>query len=430
MESKAGAKNKTSGLSKIFKKFWPFCVFLTFFKFGGGLHYSVLAPLGEKMFPLWVVGLLIGSTALIQLFLDVPAGYLLDKFGYRKFLKITTLIFLIASLILFFGLSKSIFLLTLLISTFGWLFFGPGVNAYTIIQSTSSFVGRFTSAKEVFSSIGIVLSSVLVVFIVNLDVKIIGLILLIIFFVAYVAISLSPKDKENSHFDKNFRESIKTEENILKKIFLTKAYKTIIRLKPASLLMISVGFSAAVFYSIIWFVVPILIAHSAKNGILGLGLGIFDFSVVILGFFLGRLVDSFDKKILILVGLAIFSICGMFLGLNFGFLFLFLGFLATAGDELAGLSLWAWLYNLNKKHESYGLISGSISLFEDLGWSIGPIIAGFGYNIIGPMATIGLGGFLIFINLVIFYFYIKHPMPEFIKSSFLPNKPGRSRHRQ
>ena len=63
------------------KKFIPFWLFLTFFKFAGGLHYTMLSPLGEKLFPLWLVGLMIGISAFLQLLLDIPAGYVLDKYG-------------------------------------------------------------------------------------------------------------------------------------------------------------------------------------------------------------------------------------------------------------------------------------------------------------------------------------------------------------
>lgn len=400
---------KINGFKNRLRKFMPFWFFLTFFKFGGGLHYTMLAPIGEKLFPVWFVGIMIGISAFAQLLLDIPAGYLLDKYGYRRLLKITTFLFIISAACFLLGFSKTAFLLSLIVSTFGWLFFGPGINAYVINQSPAESVGKFISTKDVFASVGIVLASALIPLAVTFDIKILGIILLSIFTVAFILISFAPKEKEIHHQE--------TAHPILhkgrtKKNFLVEAYRAIIRLRPASIMLLSVGLSASTFYGIIWFVVPLLIAHEAHNGVLGIGLGVFDFSVVILGSILGKIVDSFNKKALILLGLVVFSMAGIFLGFNFGLPFILLGFLATSGEELTGLSLWAWLYKIDKKHESYGLISGTISLFEDLGWTIGPILAGILYGIVGPTWTIAIGGLIVFCNLVIFLLVVKSPMSE------------------
>lgn len=408
-----------------FKKFLPFWLFLTFFKFGGGLHYTMLAPIGEKLFPVWLVGLMVGISAFGQLLLDVPAGYLLDKYGYRKLLKLTTLLFIIASAFFMLGLSKTAFILSLFVSTFGWLFFGPGISAYTMNQASKEAVGRFISTRDVFASAGIVLSGLMIPFVINYNIKIVGIILCAIFVITYIFICLSPKEKEVQIKE---HEDLAIHKHKTKKNFLVEAYKAIVRLRPASIMLMTVSLSASTFYGIIWFVVPLLIAHEVNSGVLGLGLGIFDFSVVILGFTLGKIVDSFNKKSLILLGLIIFSITGILLGFNFGILFLLLGFLATAGDELSGLALWSWLYKIDKKHESYGLISGTISLFEDLGWTIGPILAGILYGIIGPTWTIVVGGMIISCNLILFLFVVKNPIPEELKLA-LPLKPQRRRYK-
>ncbi len=113
----------------IFWRFLPFWIFLIFFKFGGGLHFSVLSPLGEQLLPLWIVGLLIGSGAFVQLLLDVPAGYWLDRYGYLNLLKFTTVMFLVATICFMLGLTRTTYVLSLVMSTFGWLFFNPGINA-------------------------------------------------------------------------------------------------------------------------------------------------------------------------------------------------------------------------------------------------------------------------------------------------------------
>jgi len=410
-------------ISSILKKFFPFFIFLTLFKFAGGLQFTMLAPLGAKLFPLWMVGLLIGANGLLQLVLDIPAGYILDRFGYKKMMLITTFFFIIATASLLFGLNAFTYLFTVFGSTFGWLFFGSGANAYIINQAEEKSVGRFESAKDVFASFGIVLSSALVIFAVAFSSKVLGYTLIGIFVAAFLVLLVAPGDRQ---VPKEHRTASKKYQHFHKSV-IKQSYDTIMRLRPASLLLVCSSFSASTFYAIIWFVVPLLIANAVHNGVLGIGLGIFDFSVVVLGFLLGKIVDSFEKKRLILIGLLIFSIAGILLGMNFGFLFLLLGFIATTGDELTGLSLWAWLYNIDTKHESYGLISGIIGLFDDLGWTVGPIIAGVLYSWIGPAWAIAVGGMLISINIAIFFFVVKDPLPESLIS--VPRKPHRYRHK-
>ncbi|MEJ0001593.1 MAG: MFS transporter [bacterium] len=367
-----------------------------------------MSPFGERLFPLWLVGLMIGLAALCQLLLDIPAGYMLDRYGYRRMLKATTLFFMAAVVCLLFGLSKISFVLSLVASIFGWLFFGPGISAYSVNQSAKGSVSMFLSSRDVFASVGIVLASVVVPFIVLLDVRLIAVLMLIIFLGAYILISIAPK--ENPINTGRVIHLAEHNPYRLKKNFLSNAYREVMRLRPASLMLLSLSLSAATFYGIVWFVVPLLIAHQAESGLLGVGLSIFDFSVVVLGFVLGKMVDMFNKKLLVFSGLLVFSIAAICIGFNFGPLFLLLGFLATAGDELSGLSLWSWLYGIDKKHENYGLVSGTISLFEDFGWTLGPILGGILYGIVGPTWTIVVGGIIILSNLIIFACISKKPI--------------------
>jgi MFS family permease len=90
-------------MHKIFFKFIPFWIFLILFKFGAGLHYVLMPVFGERVFPVWVVGLLIGGASLIQMLCDVPAGKLLDRYGYRRLLIVTTTAFIVAAIALLSG---------------------------------------------------------------------------------------------------------------------------------------------------------------------------------------------------------------------------------------------------------------------------------------------------------------------------------------
>ncbi len=154
----------------------------------------MLSPLGERLMPLWIVGLLIGGGSLLQLALDVPAGYLLDKYGYRFLLKVTTLLFLGATLCFYFGLTQMTFVLSIFIATFGWLFFNPGIDAYVLSQAPNKNTGRFMSYRDIFSALGVVVSGACLPFVLFMQSKEIGLFLSCFFVIAFVVLSFSPKD--------------------------------------------------------------------------------------------------------------------------------------------------------------------------------------------------------------------------------------------
>ncbi len=398
-----------SSFRSIMLKLSPFWLFLILFKLAAGLHYTLLSPLGSQVFPVWVVGLLIGGSAFIQLCLDVPSGYLTDKFGYKKMLAVTTVFFIAAAACFLFGLTKTTYLISLLISILGWQFFSPGINAYVLGQASDKTVGKLISAKEVFASIGIVLASIVVTFAVSWTPKAIAGALILVFMATLFAILAAPRDAQ---------QTIDAPKTHGKKVHLSFWKESIVamrKLKPASYLIMITSFTASTFYAIIWFVIPLLIADQVKNGVLGLGLGIFDFSVVILGFFIGHIVDSFNKKLLILVGMIVFAVAGILLGSNFGFMFLLLGFIATAGDELAELSLWAWLYSIDTDKNHYGLITGMTEVWSDLGWTVGPIIAGILYSTVGAGWSIAVGGIIILTNIVVYIIMLGHPLPAIWK---------------
>jgi MFS family permease len=394
-----------SSFKKTLFKLSPFWLFLILFKLAAGLHYTLLAPLGAQVFPVWLVGFLIGGAAFIQLCLDVPSGYLTDKFGYKRMLVITTLFFIAASICFLFGLTQITYLASLIISILGWQFFSPGINAYVLGQADGKTVGKLISAKEVFASIGIVLSSIVIIFAVSWTPMAIGGALILVFTATLFAILAAPKDATQV-IDAPKTHGRKTHPGFWKESIVAMR-----RLKPASYLIMITSFTASTFYAIIWFVIPLLIADQVKNGVLGLGLGIFDFSVVILGFFLGHIVDSFNKKMLILIGMITFAVAGILLGSNFGFVFLLLGFIATAGDELSELSLWAWLYSIDTDKNHYGLITGMTEVWSDLGWTVGPILAGILYSTVGPGWAIAVGGIIILANIVVYIIMLGHPLP-------------------
>lgn len=192
-------------MKKSFLRFLPFWIFLILFKFAACIHFNLMSPYGETIFPLWFVGLVIGGASLVQLILDVPAGLILDKYGYRKFLIITTILFMVAASFLIFGLNRVTYLITLFTASFGWLFFGPGVNAYVLTHASKDNVGRFLSLRDIFESVGVVLSSVLLVLTLSIPTEFVGILIIVIFVLSLVVLFLSPKDIENVNTEKKFQ---------------------------------------------------------------------------------------------------------------------------------------------------------------------------------------------------------------------------------
>ncbi|MFA6095804.1 MAG: MFS transporter [Candidatus Paceibacterota bacterium] len=409
----------------IFWKFLPFWIFLAFFRFGAVMHYSLISPLGEKFLPLWLVGILMGSGSVIQLLLDVPAGHILDRYGYKRFLIVAAAIFSLAAVCFMFGLTQTTYLISIFIATFGWLFFGPGVNAYVLSHAPRHEAGKFISFRDVFSSVGVVLSSAVLPFVLILSPERMGYVLFAILFVALVLIILSPRDTESVH--KEIK--ISTHHHYIKRHQPLSSLRAIKRLNPASGLLLLLNLSGSVFYGIVWFVVPLVIVHEANSGLLSLGLGIFDFAVVVMGFFLGNLADRMNRRTMVLIGLLVFSFSGMLVGWSFSWMFLIFGFLATSGDEAAGLSLWAWLHSLDREHDSDGAISGVINLFQDFGWAIGPMIAGVAYGAVGPSWTILIGAVPIFIMWIVCQFAMKDHASHSVVLVDTPRKPHKARHR-
>ncbi len=410
---------------KLLFSFFFFWLFLLLFKFGAGLHFVLLSPLGERLMPLWAIGLVMSIASILQLVLDIPAGNLLDRFGYKRILVIATVISVIGAALLFFNFTIFSFLLSIFLMTIGWLFFGPGKNAYSLSHATKKESTKFMAYRDIFTSAGIVLSCILLPFLVNASNKLISVALSLILVFACIAIFFSPKDSkiigvvhgphERTHAQRR---------HVFKNILLTLK-----NLNPASSLLILLELSGAIFYGVVWFIVPLMIAASpADAGLLGIGLSMFDFSIIVVGSFICAFVEKSDKKLMIFFGLLLFAVAGMLVGFSIGLLFLVMAFLATTGDEIASIPLWAWLHQLDKKHNKDGLISGTINLFEDLGWAIGPLLAGIIYPIFGAQLSIFVGAIPLLLLLFIYYFIVRKHVIS-ISLFEVPKKPHKHRHK-
>ncbi|MDD5099280.1 MAG: MFS transporter, partial [Candidatus Colwellbacteria bacterium] len=139
----------------------PFWLFILLFKFGGVMHFTPLAPLGERMFDTWIVGFLIGGASFLQLLLDVPAGLLLDRFGYIRMIRAGTFVFIISCLLLVFVPGPVGFVLSLFLASFGWVFYAPGINAYLLSTAPKEHAEKFMALRDVFDASGVFLSAMI-----------------------------------------------------------------------------------------------------------------------------------------------------------------------------------------------------------------------------------------------------------------------------
>lgn len=373
----------------------PLWLYVALFKSGASLYYTALSPLGERVLPIWVVGVLVGGSSLLQLVLDVPAGFLLDKYGYKPFLKFACFAIGIGGLLLgAFGLNLWVYLVLIVMSGFGWLFFGPGVDAYLLATAPKALAGRYMGMRSSASSLGVVVAMGYFALLVNQPDRWMGWTILSGMVAAFIAVSFLKPEPASVHQEKK----LETHHYYVRRVFLRETLAAIKQLNPASGMLAFSGFAGATFYGIMWLVFPLYIASLSHPGALSFGLSIFDGAVVVCGGLIGRIADTHRKTLAVFCGLLLFATASMLLGFHLNVWFLVFGFLATAGDELAGVSLWAWMNRLNRSHAHNGVIASVVTFFEDLGWVVGPAIGGIFYELWGITWTIVAGSAILFLS--------------------------------
>jgi MFS family permease len=295
------------------------------------------------------------------------------------------------------GLTPTTYILTLIFSILGWLFYGPGANAYVLASAPKVSAGKYLGFFNSVASAGIVLSSITLAFVISWNARSIGFLLGGLLIAAFIAIRATPSPQHSVHAERK----VKRHTYYVRRHFVWDLFKKIRTLNPASTLLMLQGFSGSLLYAAVWFVIPLVIASGQYQGLWGISLSVFDLAIVVLGSYLGRLADRSDHKRMVFYGLLLFSLAATILGFNLNAWFLLLGFLATAGDEMSSVSLWAWLDRLDEKHGDEGLINGAVMFFQDLAWTIGPIMAGFLYAQVGPAWTITAAALPIFVAWVV-----------------------------
>jgi MFS family permease len=321
-------------------------VYIFVFKVGAVIYLASLPVLGERVLPLWIVGLLVGAASFVQLMGDVPAGFLLDRFGYVRLLRLACLCLALGGFLLWiFGFSLWIFLVLIVISGIGWLFFSPGVDAYVVTSAPSEQVGRAMGLRRVMSSLGAVAGTACFTLLLPFSPRMIGLVIGSILLLALVIAFRVKKERTTRHS----HIKLEAKHYYIRRTFLIDIWNSLNKLRPASGLLAFSRFAAGTFYSSMWFVFPLLLKTLADQGPLEYGLGIFDAGTIICGGIAGKLADTKNKTFTILAGLIIFASFSMILGFHLSIWFLLFGFLAALGDELSAVSLWAWLSDLHRE---------------------------------------------------------------------------------
>ncbi len=405
----------------------PLWLYIVLFKSGGSLYYTSLPTLGETVLPLWVVGLLIGAASLLQLILDVPAGLCLDRYGYVRLLRLNSFLLSLGGVVLFFfGLQTWTYLIFVFMSGLGWLFFGPGVDAYALMMSPKGHAGRFMSIRRLMSSLGTTIAALLFTVLLPFPTETL----------AFVIMALLLLDTGVSFFLKQERTSVHAEQKIethhyyVRRQLLKDIISAIRRLNPASGMLAFSGFAAATFYGIVWFALPLYLTDLVDAGPLQFGLAIFDLTVIVCGSFIGRLADTKYKRLYVFLGLCLFAVFSTLTGHFLNGWFLVFGFIASVGDELSCVSLWAWMNHLNRDHAHDGLVASVIAFFQDLGWIIGPVVAGFAYVRLGPSWTICLGASFVVLGWVISAIVLRRHISSIFHSPLpLSQRPNRYTHK-
>lgn len=317
------------------------------------------------------------------------------------------------------------FILSVAFSVIGWLFFAPGANAYVLSYAERETSGRFIALRDTFYSVGVVLASVILPIVLLYTPFVMGGFLAALLLLAAIALVMSPPDRPADHTV----HVLPAQHYHIHRTSLLKSLGAIKRLNPASGMLCGYSFAGSIFYGAIWFVVPLVIALQPHEQLLGLGLGIFDLAVVVLGVMIGNIVDRGNKRLLVFYGLLTFALMALLIGASLGPLFLLFGFLATAGDETAGLSLWSWLHTLDREHAHDGAVAGFVSFSEDFGYAIGPVIAGFTYAALGPGWALAVCAVPLGIAWIIYALYAR-PKAIFPASLMgIPRMPLRHRHK-
>lgn len=351
--------------------FLPFWFYIVLFKFGAGIHYSMLAILGSKILPLWAVGICVSFASLIELMCDIPAGFMLERYGYTKMLRITTLCFVVAAAALIIDLTPLTYFISLVFGAFGWLFFTPGINAYLLAHGPVSVIGRLMGLLRASEGVGITLSVIGLPFFVRLPVPAVGLVILYPLIGALAALTIG----QRAHVPTLLPAHIRARRHVARsgRKAIIRAFRNV---HPAGTALGLYTIFAAIMYGFIWFVFPLRISEGIATNVMSASMAALEFAIVVAGLTVARFADTKRKKVIILTTLMVLAVLGTLLGLTTHPVLIALCFCISLFDELLCTTLWSWIDLLaTRNRQPYGIVTGVMNFLGDLGWTIGPVVA-------------------------------------------------------
>ncbi len=381
--------------------FLPFWFYVLLYKFGAGIHYSMIAVLGAQVLPLWAVGLAMALASGIQLVLDIPAGFLLERYGYIRMLRITTLCFVAAAGALLLGLTPATYLLSVGLSAFGWLFFTPGIEAYLMAHGPVPIIGRLFGLQRAMEGAGIVLALLGLPYFVELSPRVIGLVMLYPILGALAALAIGERSRLPTFLPKTTRAKRHAAQAGWQE--LCAAFR---RLHPVGTALGLYTLAVATFYGTVWFVLPLLIDDGVASDVLSAGMTMLEFAVIISGMTIARFADSSKKKTASVCGMALVVVFALLLGATIRPVFIAICFFLSMADELVRTTLWAWLDAKAAGGRHHGIITGTVTFLEDLGWMLGPAAAGLLFTPLGAFLTLHVGGIFLTLCIILTVFLL------------------------
>lgn len=390
-------------VSKTIAAFAPLWFYIVLYKFGAGIHFAMIAILGARVLPLWIVGLSVAYASLLKLALDVPAGFFLERYGYLRLLRLTTLLFIGAGGVLLFELTPLTFFLTITLGALGWLFFTPGINAYLLSHGPAPIIGKLFGILRASEGAGVMLALIGLPLFVQLSTPALGLIILFPLIGSLGALAIGRRFRMPSTLPEVLSSKIQIQRAGYKKIRTAFAH-----LHPVGTALGVHMLCVASFYGIIWFVFTLIIEEGTAKGVLSASMAALEFATIISGLTIARFVDSGKKKSLIIIGLAGLATTTAFLGTTLAPLLILICLLFSFSDELVRITLWAWIDERAPEEQHHAIVTGVISFLEDLGWAIGPAIAGIFLASSGAPAVLRLGSLIILIGVLIILWLMRY----------------------
>ena len=179
------------------------------------------------------------------------------------------------------------------------------MNAYTLSHAQEATSEKFMAYRDIGRSIGIVLSCLAFPLLIQKSNITIGTIITVGFIVAIIALLFAPRDTKKFTYELHPHERTHHQ----RRQVIKQMWTVIKNLNPASAILILLGLAGSIFYAVVRFVVPLEIAsHPEKGTLLGVGMSMFDFAVVVTGTLIARFSKKINRKLLILLGLLLFGL--------------------------------------------------------------------------------------------------------------------------